>query len=191
MVHNVGWECNNFLGFLHVSFEQLLSQSSMQHLAGTRATETDFLEMPSTLFERFAESELVAPLFATHYQTKEPIPLELLQTLAAKKVRFDFCRKHFAKKYSLQAFGALDVEDQLAQALLDLEIHSVSTDFGAEQHTQGTSLAELKRDPLLIPRVLSQIRRRINSISFKLEVAFSNVAFSLLYDSLSFAFCAS
>ena len=35
---------------------------------------------------RFAGNELVAPLFATHYHTSKPIPLELLRAIRDNKV---------------------------------------------------------------------------------------------------------
>jgi thimet oligopeptidase len=47
------------------------------------ATEWDFVEAPSQLLEEWAWSPEVLATFARHYQTKEPIPAELVQKMRA------------------------------------------------------------------------------------------------------------
>ncbi|WP_163478981.1 M3 family metallopeptidase, partial [Klebsiella pneumoniae] len=54
-------------------------------LSGTSVF-TDFVELPSQLYEHWQEQPQVLQQFARHYQTGEPLPDDLLQRfLAARK----------------------------------------------------------------------------------------------------------
>ena len=62
----------------------LLSSVTYPHIAGTSVA-TDFVELPSQLYEHWLEQPDVLRRFARHYQTGEPMPEELLQRLIAAR----------------------------------------------------------------------------------------------------------
>jgi len=76
--------------FLHEfghALHSLLSRTSFQHLSGTRAP-IDFVEIPSHLFEYFANDVRSLNLFARHHSTGEPVPEELVKKLHRSKAMF-------------------------------------------------------------------------------------------------------
>ena len=58
----------------------MLSDVTYPSLSGTRVF-TDFVELPSQLYEHWQEQPQVLQQFARHYQTGEPLPDDLLQAL--------------------------------------------------------------------------------------------------------------
>jgi peptidyl-dipeptidase Dcp len=76
-------------------------------LSGTSVF-TDFVELPSQLYEHWQEQPQVLQQFARHYQTGEPLPDDLLQRFLA------------ARKFN-QGFATVEY---VACALIDLEFHS-------------------------------------------------------------------
>ncbi len=62
------------------ALHSLLSNVQYRTLAGTNVY-LDFVELPSQIFENWAEEEESLKLFAHHFETKEPIPLELVAKL--------------------------------------------------------------------------------------------------------------
>lgn len=76
-------------------------------LSGTSVF-TDFVELPSQLYEHWQEQPQVLQKFARHYQTGEPLPEDLLQRFLA------------ARKFN-QGFATVEY---VANALIDLEFHS-------------------------------------------------------------------
>ncbi|WP_240473390.1 M3 family metallopeptidase [Ferrimonas senticii] len=90
----------------------LFSDVTYPSLAGTSVSR-DFVEFPSTFQEDWAYHPEVIGNYAKHYQTGEPIPAELLEKVLA------------AGKFN-QGFDTLEY---LSSALLDMEWHSVGTDF--------------------------------------------------------------
>ncbi len=60
----------------------LLSQVEFRSLAGTNVY-LDFVELPSQIFENWAEEIEALSLFAFHYQTGELIPLQLMERMKA------------------------------------------------------------------------------------------------------------
>jgi peptidyl-dipeptidase Dcp len=76
-------------------------------LSGTSVF-TDFVELPSQLYEHWQEQPQVLRQFARHYKTGEPLPDELLQRFLA------------ARKFN-QGFATVEY---VACALIDLEFHS-------------------------------------------------------------------
>jgi peptidyl-dipeptidase Dcp len=84
----------------------LLSNVTYPLLAGT-AVSTDFVELPSQLYEHWLSQPDILRRYATHYRTGEPIPEELLQRLMA------------ARNFN-QGFATVEY---LASAFVDLELH--------------------------------------------------------------------
>jgi peptidyl-dipeptidase Dcp len=85
----------------------MLSDVVYPSLSGTSVF-TDFVELPSQLYEHWQEQPQVLRQFARHYQTGEPLPDELLQRFLA------------ARKFN-QGFATVEF---VSSALLDLEFHS-------------------------------------------------------------------
>jgi peptidyl-dipeptidase Dcp len=96
----------------------MLSNVLFPSLSGT-AVFTDFVELPSQLYEHWQERPEVLQKFARHYQTGEPLPEDLLKRFLA------------ARKFG-QSFATVEF---VSSALVDLEFHtqpaSASTDVRA------------------------------------------------------------
>ena len=85
----------------------MLSSVTYPSLAGTSVF-TDFVELPSQLYEHWQEQPQVLRQFARHYQTGEPLPDDLLKRFLD------------ARKFN-QGFATVEF---VASALIDLEFHS-------------------------------------------------------------------
>jgi len=88
----------------------LLSDVTYPKIAGANVA-TDFVELPSQLYEHWLEQPEVLRRFARHYRTGEPMPEELLQRLIAAR--------NFNK-----AFATVEY---IASAAVDLEFHSLAS----------------------------------------------------------------
>ncbi|SCY55672.1 M3 family metallopeptidase [Microvirga guangxiensis] len=84
----------------------LLSNVTYPLLAGT-AVSTDFVELPSQLYEHWLSQPEILRRYATHYRTGAPIPEELLERLMG------------ARNFN-QGFSTVEY---LASAFVDLELH--------------------------------------------------------------------
>jgi peptidyl-dipeptidase Dcp len=87
----------------------LLSNVTYPEIAGTGVA-TDFVELPSQLYEHWLEQPDILRRFALHYQTSEPMPEDLLQKLIAAR---NFNRGFATVEY-------------VACAYVDLDFHSLS-----------------------------------------------------------------
>jgi peptidyl-dipeptidase Dcp len=85
----------------------MLSNVTYPSLSGTSVF-TDFVELPSQLYEHWQERPEVLQKFARHYKTGEPLPDDLLKRFIA------------ARKFN-QSFATVEF---VSSALLDLEFHS-------------------------------------------------------------------
>ncbi len=85
----------------------MLSNVTYPSLSGTSVF-TDFVELPSQLYEHWQERPEVLQRFARHYQTGEPLPEDLLRRFLA------------ARKFN-QGFATVEF---VSSALLDLEFHT-------------------------------------------------------------------
>ena len=86
----------------------LLSQVRFERLAGTRVLR-DFVELPSQLLENWAMEPQILQQHARHYQTKAPIPADLLDKLNRSR-KFD------------QAWATVQYT---GPALMDMALHSL------------------------------------------------------------------
>jgi peptidyl-dipeptidase Dcp len=84
----------------------LLSDVTYPLLAGTSVS-TDFVELPSQLYEHWLSQPDILRRYATHYRTGEAIPEELLQRLMA------------ARNFN-QGFSTVEY---LASAFVDMDLH--------------------------------------------------------------------
>ena len=87
-----------------------LSAVTYPEISGTNVA-TDFVELPSQLYEHWLEQPDVLRRFARHYQTGAPMPDELLQRLIA------------ARNFN-QGFATVEY---VASAIVDLDFHSLSS----------------------------------------------------------------
>jgi len=69
------------------ALHSLLSETSFQHLSGTRGT-VDFVEFPSHLFEHFVLDPSCLALYAKHSKTSKPLPIELQQAYRQGHAKF-------------------------------------------------------------------------------------------------------
>jgi peptidyl-dipeptidase Dcp len=102
----------------------LLSDVTYPSIAGT-AVSTDFVELPSQLYEHWLLTPEVLRRFAVHADTGQPMPDALLQLLEA------------AQKFN-QGFATVEY---VASALADLELHSLDA-------AQGLDVTAFERDLL-------------------------------------------
>jgi peptidyl-dipeptidase Dcp len=104
----------------------MLSNVTYPSLSGT-AVFTDFVELPSQLYEHWQERPEVLQKFARHYQTGEPLPEDLLQRFLA------------ARKFG-QGFATVEF---VSSALVDLEFHTQPA--AASRDVRAFEQAELKK----------------------------------------------
>src|SRR3954464_10507828 len=101
----------------------MLSDVTYPSLSGTSVF-TDFVELPSQLYEHWQEQPQGLRQFARHYQTGEPLPDDLLKRFIA------------ARKFN-QGFATVEF---VSSALIDLEFHtqpaSASRDVRAFERTE-------------------------------------------------------
>jgi peptidyl-dipeptidase Dcp len=87
----------------------LLSSVTYPKIAGTNVA-TDFVELPSQLYEHWLQQPEVLRRFARHHQTGEPMPEELLQRLIAAR--------NFNKGFATVEY--------IACAMVDLDFHALT-----------------------------------------------------------------
>jgi len=108
----------------------MLSNVTYPSLSGT-AVFTDFVELPSQLYEHWQEQPEVLRQFARHYQTGELLPDDLLQRFLA------------ARKFG-QGFATVEF---VSSALVDLEFHTQPA--SAAQNVRAFEKAELEKIGML------------------------------------------
>ena len=104
----------------------MLSNVTYPSLSGTSVF-TDFVELPSQLYEHWQEQPQVLQRFARHYQTGEPLPEDLLQRFLAAR-RFN------------QGFATVEF---VSSALIDLEFHTQPA--AASRDVRAFERAELEK----------------------------------------------
>jgi peptidyl-dipeptidase Dcp len=88
----------------------LLSDVTYPLLAGTNVS-TDFVELPSQLYEHWLATPEILQRFATHHETGEPIPDDLLDRLMG------------ARNFN-QGFATVEY---LASAFVDIDLHRITS----------------------------------------------------------------
>lgn len=116
---------NLFHEFGHVMHYLLCHTELRGH--STYGVAWDFVELPSTLSENWANSPEVLATFARHYRTGKPCPKSLLQRV----------------KPSGKVLTAYSYMDTLCKAKLDLEIH-----MNYEEKFKGRSIDEVSAELL-------------------------------------------
>jgi len=101
-------------------------------MAGTSGPR-DFIELPSQLLEHWASEPEVLKSFATHYETGEPIPDDLINKLLK------------ASKFNQ---GFINTE-YLAASLLDMDWHSISSEQARQLDANKFESESLKKYGLL------------------------------------------
>jgi peptidyl-dipeptidase Dcp len=104
----------------------MMSDVTYPSLSGTSVF-TDFVELPSQLYEHWQEQPQVLRQFARHYQTGEPLPDDLLQRFLA------------ARKFN-QGFATVEF---VSSALIDLEFHTQPA--SASRDVRAFEKAELEK----------------------------------------------
>src|SRR5712671_3924403 len=104
----------------------MLSDVTYPSVSGTSVF-TDFVELPSQLYEHWQEQPQVLRQFARHYQTGEPLPDDLLKRFIA------------ARKFN-QGFATVEF---VSSALIDLEFHTQPA--AASQDVRAFEQAELEK----------------------------------------------
>jgi peptidyl-dipeptidase Dcp len=104
----------------------MLSDVVYPSLSGTSVF-TDFVELPSQLYEHWQEQPQVLRQFAKHYQTGEPLPDDLLKRFLA------------ARKFN-QGFATVEF---VSSALIDLEFHTQPA--AASRDVRAFEKAELEK----------------------------------------------
>jgi peptidyl-dipeptidase Dcp len=104
----------------------MLSNVVYPSLSGTSVF-TDFVELPSQLYEHWQEQPQVLQQFARHYQTGEPLPDDLLERFLA------------ARKFN-QGFATVEF---VSSALIDLEFHTQPA--SASRDVRAFERAELEK----------------------------------------------
>jgi peptidyl-dipeptidase Dcp len=104
----------------------MLSDVTYPSLSGTSVF-TDFVELPSQLYEHWQEQPQVLRQFARHYETGEPLPDDLLDRFLA------------ARKFN-QGFATVEF---VSSALVDLEFHTQPA--AASRDVRAFERAELEK----------------------------------------------
>jgi peptidyl-dipeptidase Dcp len=101
----------------------LLSDVGYERLSGTQVLR-DFVELPSQLFEHWAQEPQVLKRHARHWQTGEPIPAALIERLQAAR--------RFGQGYETVRFVASAMVDMAVHTLADAEPPADLCAFEAE-----------------------------------------------------------
>ena len=108
-------EVETFLHEFGHSLHGMFANTTYRSLSGTNVY-WDFVELPSQFMENFAIEKDFLSTFATHYQTGEPLPQELIDRIVASR--------NFNAAYACMR--------QVSFGLLDMAFYTLSTPFDAD-----------------------------------------------------------
>jgi thimet oligopeptidase len=99
------------------------------------ATETDFVEAPSQMLEEFFRDPTILRSFAKHYQTNEPLPVDLIERMNSA---IAFGRATWAQGQLFYSNYSLDVHDSAPDAIdLDAILRNDYTRFYPYPFVEG------------------------------------------------------
>jgi thimet oligopeptidase len=99
------------------------------------ATETDFVEAPSQMLEEFFRDPTILRSFAKHYQTNEPLPLDLIERMNRASA---FGRATWAQGQLFYSNYSLDLHDRAPDAIdLDAILRDDFTRFYPNPFVEG------------------------------------------------------
>ncbi|HUV36267.1 MAG TPA: M3 family metallopeptidase [Patescibacteria group bacterium] len=125
----------------------LLSEVTYPRVSGT-AVALDFVELPSQIMESWVTEPEMLKLYAKHYETGEPMPLELIEKI--KKA------KHFNQGFATTEY--------LAASFLDMDWHTLTQAEGIDPlQFENESLNNIGLIPEIIVRYRSPYFRHIFS----------------------------
>jgi peptidyl-dipeptidase Dcp len=135
-------EVNTFLHEFGHSLHGMLSDVTYSSLAGT-SVYRDFVELPSQIMENFTAEKQFLDLFAFHYQTNQPIPVELI-----KKI----------KDYNNFQAGYQSVR-QLSFAMIDMSWHSINSPITMK-------VGEFEKNAISKTSLMPEVENSNMSVSF-------------------------
>ena len=106
---------DEFTTFLHEfghGLHGILAKGKYESINGT-SVKRDFVELPSQIMENWAYEKEYLDLWAKHYQTGEPMPVELIEKIVAAK-------NYLAAYYNVR---------QLSFGMLDMAWHTITTPY--------------------------------------------------------------
>lgn len=124
-VGDAGLPLSYAITFMHEighAMHSLLSQTTFQHLSGTRGT-VDFVEFPSHLFEHFVLDPSCLASYAVHAKTRTAMPMEVQQICRKGRLRF----AHF------------EAMQQLMYAVVDQAFYSYCPSIGKDADASSAS----------------------------------------------------
>lgn len=134
----------------------VLSFTRFQHVAGARG-ELDFVEMPSTLFERFVQLPEFVQQWAKHIRTNDPIPLATLKDLKADQQSFQFTAMMQQACLALFDQRIYSEEIKLDQTPSSQQ-RAPASNNGTQHHARVETMQQLLRISQSIDREFSHFR---------------------------------
>ncbi len=135
-------EVETFLHETGHAIHGMLSDVTYESLSGT-ATYRDFVELPSQIMENWATEPEFLKLFAYHYQTNEPLPVEYIEKLKQSE---NFNSGYYCVR-------------QLSLGLTDMAYHTITA-------PTAKSAEEIERYAMAPTELLPEIKGTTTSTSF-------------------------
>ena len=126
-----------FHEFGHLMHNILGGQQQWSGITGF-STETDFVEAPSQMLEEFFHDPAILRSFAKHYQTNEPLPLELIEKMNKADA---FARAAWVQRQLFYSTYSLDLHDRAPDTIdLDGILRTDYTRFYPFQFADGNHM---------------------------------------------------
>jgi peptidyl-dipeptidase Dcp len=135
-------EVETFLHEMGHAIHGMLSDVTYESISGT-ATYRDFVELPSQIMENWATEPEFLKLFATHYQTNEPLPAEYIEKLKQSE---NFNSGYYCVR-------------QLSLGLTDMAYHTITAPLTA-------TAEEVERKAMAPTELMPEVDGTVTSTSF-------------------------
>ena len=135
-------EVETFLHEMGHAIHGMLSDVTYESLSGT-ATYRDFVELPSQIMENWATEPEFLKLFAYHYQTNEPLPVEYIEKLKQSE---NFNSGYYCVR-------------QLSLGLTDMAYHTITA-------PTAKSAEDIERHAMAPTELLPEVKGTTTSTSF-------------------------